>query len=923
MPVWLDADEYSALSARDETRVQAIGLYRGELLEGLDDEWITPPRQRFRDQQLSILLALIDDANRRREFHKSLEYAQRILRDDPFHEDAAREVMSSKLALGDRPGALRTYREFTDRLRNEMGVEPMPATAKLYEAIMSSSDESPTATAAGAMTISESTPRNDNLPTAVSSLIGRELEIESLRRTLLERRLVTLTGAAGIGKSRLAMEAARAAAHDVSGGAWLIELAPINDGSLIAGRILAAVGIPPRVGEPAMDVLLPALQARKLLIVLDNCEHLLVEVASLVQRLLSQCSQVKILATSREPLRLPGEFVEHVRPLASPELSSAAAPTLAALREASATCVFLERASDVNTFIRAGNLSDEDRRAIRMICARLDGLPLAIELAAGRMNVLTPRALAQHLDDRFGILTGGDRRAEPRHQTLRAMLDWSYEMLELVQRRIFENLGVFAGSFSLDAAAAVCAGDLPPGLSLLNAISSLTEKCLIFPINEGNSLRYCMLQTMRAYALERLGSEGRLDDVQRRHAEFWIAAATVANGTDFMPDVVSVIDAMLPEIDNVREALAWSFSSRGAPDLAIALVHAARALVTRASATDEIIRWIGGALTILVPGSSAEVEADLRFNEAAAHYTASGDSSSLLDAWTKVLRLYQTLPDQRKASFLLSRMSEFWWLSGRKDAARACAAEALAAAQQTRDDLAIGFALLAQGASLEDIAERKAALDKSLELFRSTGRSASVAHVHCMIAEYEFEDRNAEAALMHAYRAMDMWRERPDVQPFEAQMNIPMYLNYLGRHREALDVALITVPKVRARAHEPHFVYLLQHGATALAGLEHFRSAALLLGYCDARRAGHHSERHVNESREYNELLKQLRSKLEHASLTELRRQGSRLSEEEALAELAEAVPRVEIDALELDGILMAAAGSSPGLQDATSPARL
>jgi non-specific serine/threonine protein kinase len=892
-PFWLDVDEYTALAETDGRREDAVSLYRGELLEGLDEAWIIPLRERLRDQQFSTLLALVDEAQKREDFRKSLEYAQRILRDDPCHEDAVRGLMSSKLALGDRPGAMRAYREFVLRLKSEMDAAPMPATVKLFDSISSATEEPNSIEAFTTGRADAMSTRVGNLPTPLTSLIGREFDIATMCSVLSERRLVTLTGAAGIGKSRLALEIARAT--EARDGTWLVELAPIGDGSLIASRVLAAVGVPLRPGEPALRTLAAALRNREMLVVLDNCEHLLAEAAAVVDHLLMECPHVRILATTREPLRLRGEFVERVGPLASPPGSDGLTPTLAELREMSATRVFLERASDVNVAIRAGILSEADRRAIQTICARLDGLPLAIELAAARMNVLTPVGLAQHLDDRFGILTGGNRSAEPRHQTLRAMLDWSYEMLKLPERRVFENLSVFAGSWNLRAAEAICADEVLSGLPLLDVISSLTEKSLIFPVGEDGSPRYGMLQTMRAYALERLEREGRLDAVRGQHAEFWIRAGYAAEGSDFIPQIVDVIDALSPDIDNIREALTWSFGERGSAQLAITLVHATRWLLLGVTGTDEAVRWTEAALALIESKRIPEIRGDLQFCFAAARHTNSGNSAELLDSWNHALELYRTLPDQRKASYTLGRMAIFWWLLDDRDQARSCADEALKIAQETGDRLALGYALTARGAVLDadDVEARKAAFAEAIAIQNSLGRPTSIVQLEITLGECEFESGNAEAALRHALKALDVSRAHPSARPtaFHAQMNIPMYLNDLARHKEALSAVQRCVPDVIAASYGLTFIYLLQHGAAAFAGLGDVQRAARVLGFCDARLHEYGAERHINEARSYGELLKNLKANVDESAFLELQRQGSNLSEDQVIAEVMAGSP--------------------------------
>jgi predicted ATPase/DNA-binding CsgD family transcriptional regulator len=367
--------------------------------------------------------------------------------------------------------------------------------------------------------------RPTNLPVHLPSLIGREEAIAQVRDHLLEaeRGLLTLTGTGGCGKTRLAL----AIAHDVLDsmefldGVWLAELAPVGDALRVPGAIAVSVGVKEQTGRPIRDTLLEQLRLRTLLVVLDNCEHQVETCAALVDDLLRTCPGVRILATSREPLRVHGERVWRVPPLPVPDLEMTFAP--GELENNPAVRLFVERAQAVQSrFI----LTEDNAQAVAGICVRLDGIPLAIELAAARVRVLTPRQILARLDDAFGLLTGGSRTAPTRQQTLRATLDWSYLLLEQDARRRFESLAIFAGGFDLDAAEAIWSSDNDDGADALEMLTALVDRSLVTAQPQAGGMRYRLLEPVRQYAEARLVERGAWEATQRRHAEYFLGLVT-------------------------------------------------------------------------------------------------------------------------------------------------------------------------------------------------------------------------------------------------------------------------------------------------------------------------------------------------------------------------------------------------------------
>jgi DNA-binding SARP family transcriptional activator len=376
-PLWLDVAEFANLASDVNRAAEAVELYTDDLAEGLDDEWLRPLRDRFREQQCGLLIQLVDSSRARGDRRRALEYAQRLLRHDPWREDTVRTLMALRQESGDRAGALQTYRDFANRLREELNVEPMAETAELYGRVAEPAAE----ITSGSPPARQPVPWH-NLPTALTSFLGRERRIEALLALLLERRLVTLTGTGGVGKTRLAVETARALVERFPEGVWLVDLAPLTDPEMVAARIAAVLGLEQSPGASILETIGAALRARATLLVLENCEHVLDGAAATVARLLSDCPQVRILATSREPLHLSGERVERLESLAGPPIDGDALPSLEQLRGAPAVRLFLDRAADVApSFVVHDDVGGEVR-ALAQVCRHLDGIPLAIELAA-------------------------------------------------------------------------------------------------------------------------------------------------------------------------------------------------------------------------------------------------------------------------------------------------------------------------------------------------------------------------------------------------------------------------------------------------------------------------------------------------------------------------------------------------------------
>ncbi len=363
----------------------------------------------------------------------------------------------------------------------------------------------------------------NNLPIQVTSFVGREQERADLKRLLTTTRLLTLTGSGGTGKTRLALQVAADVLERFKDGVWFVELAPLSDPALVPTGVASVLGVREEQGRPLMLTLLDWLRDKQLLLMLDNCEHLLDACARFADAVLHGCRAAQLLATSREAFGIAGEVPVRVPSLATP--APHASISLEALRQYDAVRLFMERAQIVRPDY---TLTNQNAPALAQICQRLDGIPLAIELAASRLKVLSLDDINRRLDDRFRLLTGGSRTALPRQQTLRALIDWSDGLLSEPERALLRRLSVFAGGWTLDAAEAVCASDGIESFDVLDLLTHLVDKSLVVMDERDGETRYRMLETIRQYAREKLLESGEGERVRNRHTDFCLRLAATA-----------------------------------------------------------------------------------------------------------------------------------------------------------------------------------------------------------------------------------------------------------------------------------------------------------------------------------------------------------------------------------------------------------
>jgi predicted ATPase/DNA-binding SARP family transcriptional activator len=581
----------SARAGRDPAAYRdALDSYDGELLpEDRYEEWTASRRDAVHELRLALGIELAE-LETQEDPAAAIDRLRSVLADAPLHEPAHRALMRLYVGGGRRQEALAQFQELKLGLRREFEDEPDDETRRLYREILTRShDEEP-----DLLPSPDEAPfggeRTPELPQQLTSFIGRERELAEAATLLRNSRLLTLTGAGGCGKTRLALELAGQHRGDFADGVWPIELAALGEPELIGPAVAQALDTR-LASERAPEVAIAGhIGDRQQLLLLDNCEHLVEPVAHLVAALLRHCPRLTVLATSREPLRVPGEVTWRVPSLSLPELVDHS-PS-GGSSEAESVRLFTVRAGQAAPGFE---LNDENAIAISALCHRLDGMPLAIELAAARVGALTPAQIVERLDDSLELLSGGSRTAMTRQQTLRATLAWSFDLLEGEEQIFLRRLAVFAGSFSLEAAEDICAEDPLQRQEAVALLGRLIDKSLVHVEEGPGDHRYRLLETVRQYAAERLQEAGERQAFERRHRDWYVelAESDPTPGGDLPTrDRLWRLDL---ERDNLRAALASALAED--PQLALRLAVALWRFWLMRGYLAEGSRWLAASLT--------------------------------------------------------------------------------------------------------------------------------------------------------------------------------------------------------------------------------------------------------------------------------------------------------------------------------------
>ncbi|HKU69032.1 MAG TPA: adenylate/guanylate cyclase domain-containing protein [Candidatus Baltobacteraceae bacterium] len=730
----------------------------------------------------------------------------------------------------------------------------------------------------------------NNLPLQATSFVGREHVVSEIKSLIASHRLVTVVGSGGAGKTRCAIQVAAELLDGSGDGVWLVELAPVSDPDFVVNAIAQVLNVQEQPDRSLLDTLVAYLKRKRLLLVLDNCEHVMAPVRTVVSALLSTCGDVHMLATSREPLNVSGEATYRMPSLAVPDTAE-----LLRAEEASrfgAVQLFVERALLSNN--RFG-LTEENAPHVAEICRRLDGIPLAIELAAARVKVLSPQQLAQKLDERFRVLTGGDRSALPRQQTMRALIDWSYDLLSNDERALFRKLAIFAGGFTLETAAAVCSDGELDEIVVLDLLSSLVDKSLVQAEDAGSATHYRLLESTQQYAREKLREAGEEATVAKAHALAFVALAEQLDETyETTPDRLWYAQAEA-ELENFRAALAWSFGGQGEVLLGQRAVSALRFAWWQLRSA-EGRRWVQAAQERITDDTPETVVAGLDLTEAHCASALNQHKAALTPAERAVAR-YRVLHDPRRLAEAERIAGNSLLYAGNIAEGEGLLQHALEEARThgARKLAASTLGSLATARQIAgDVAGARDCSALAIAAARTAGAERLAALVALNLAETEFVGGDAARALQLADEAVHAYRTLRGTRAVGVVLgNMAAYLVALQRYDEARTAAHQALTAVRDTQHAVMLAFTLQHLAAIAAlradagdgRLDDLRRAARTIGYVDACLAALEALREQTERREYDAMLPVLRDALGTDELAKLMAEGGAWSEDQAVAE--------------------------------------
>ncbi|MDP9274615.1 MAG: tetratricopeptide repeat protein [Chloroflexota bacterium] len=552
----------------------------------------------------------------------------------------------------------------------------------------------------------------NNLPTQITSFVGREPEIAKALGLLHAGRLLTLTGSGGTGKTRLALQVTASALERFSAGAWLVELAPVTDPAGVAAAVAATLHVSERAGHDRLATISESLRSQELLLVLDNCEHLIESCAQLADALLRSCPRLKVIATSREGLNVPGETLMPVPSLRLPE--PGALPPLAELREYEAIRLFIDRAA---AFQPGFELMPENAEDLVRICRRLDGIPLALELAAARVRALSLAQVAQRLDDRFRLLTGGGRTVVARQQTLRALIDWSYDLLRPAERTLLARLAVFARGWNLEAAEEICAGDGLERDDILDLLAHLVDKSLVVKQERAGSARYALLETIREYARDKLVESGEAPIIRKRHFDHFFRLLEEAG------EVFRGFEGrrLAGDYENLLAALAWVEAEPGSEERMLYFAGSLQTPAMWRGQPSELREILTRALERSDPTARTPGRARALWS-AAGLAAMQDDGPAAFALATEAAGILRELGNTRDLAQVLA-------LLGWSTHDMAASAEAESLLSQTDDHFGLGLSRFVRGdfaLQRGDYEEARRLHTESLALFRRAGGDLSV-----------------------------------------------------------------------------------------------------------------------------------------------------------------------------------------------------
>lgn len=708
-----------------------------------------------------------------------------------------------------------------------------------------------------------------NLPIHLTSFIGRERQREEIKERLAGSRLLTLIGPGGTGKTRLSIQVGGEQSSVFPDGVWMAELAPITDAALIPQSIAAVFGLRESAGRSLAELVIDYLRAKELLLILDNCEHLIESCAKLAEDLLKNSEKLKILASSREALGIPGETIYRVPSLLLPDPVQV---TPEAVLDCESVQLFVERASAANPDFL---LTNRNVSAVIQICLRLDGIPLALELAAARARVLSVEQIAERLGDRFRLLTGGSRTALPRQQTLRALIDWSYDLLTDLEKAVFRRLSVFVGGWTLEAAESVCAGDGVESYDILDLLDQLVGKSLVQVHGSGTSVRYYLLETIRQYGGQKLLESEETTHVRERHLECFARLSAWAEEKWFGPQNSEVEAQLKREYDNFRSALGWALESK--PEKALELITwvAFMGLWLYQGYISEAREWSQAAVNKIenlppAKGDEAQVRARLLargWNFIAMSTMNLGDHRTSRMAAEKSVAYAREANDKRLLALGLASIGIGALYSGDPNAALSAANESLLICKGMGFRLELMWALNTLMHIYTVKEEKEKALrfqDEIHRLQRGAGFPLNPAAEERELSEQAFERGDKVEALERAENAIALFEERGDKYDLTFFLSeVAHLLRGAGDLGEALTYYRRSIKLWWELGHRAAVAHQLECFAFIAAAQDSGIRAIKLMSAAEALREISNSVRTPAEQKEFVDTKAQLQSRVE------------------------------------------------------------
>jgi predicted ATPase/DNA-binding SARP family transcriptional activator len=764
---------------------EALALWRGPaLVEFCDEPWALGTAVRLNELRLAAHERLNDARLGLGDHGPLCGELEHLVEENPLRERFWAQFMIALYRSGRQADALRAYQRLRNRLVDDLGIEPSRELIELEAAVLrqdpslegrSASEVMRGGQVAAARIGSAQAARepeldvapdapetHHNLPAQFTSFIGREREAKEVQALTQGFRLVTLTGLGGIGKTRLALEVASQLVEDFADGVWLVELATATPGD-VEVAIAKALGITPRAGMSVLDALLEALRSARLLLLIDNCEHLVSSCASNCYAILRSCQSVSVLATSREPLGIDGEVIYRVLPLGLPAPSE---DDLAIIAAEDAVRLFVERARvQQPTFV----LDESNAQVVASLCRHLDGIALALELAAARLRALSVTEVRDRLDERFSLLVGGGRTKLARQQTLRALIDWSYDLLSSREQLLLRHLGVFSGSFdlaaiealvqrsSVSAGAGAVAGATAAG-SVLEDLALLVDKSLVGAETSGPTSRFRLLETIRQYSLEKLAKEEgsqALAGLREAHAAIYLELAERAAPLLATPEQFTWLDRLELDSDNLRAALGHLVSTRETARDAMRLIVALNRFLNWRGKEAELLSAIE-ALEEMGELQSRSDPLAMRVVVIRSRLIGQSDTTQAIEQLEGELEAARELGEHGLAAEVLTRLAWLSWSAGERDDSRRLRCEAVEAARMSGEYLPLLRALNSGGASL---AERR----EALEMSRAQGDALGTYAVLCNLGSIALDEGDATGAKSYYEEALPIMEQaRPN-----------------------------------------------------------------------------------------------------------------------------------------------------------------